>query len=187
MIIGLGHQAQVGKDTVGEFLEETYGYARTSFAHNLKEAAKNIFGWDDRHVHGDLKEVLDTFWGFTPRWALQNFGTEACMPVFGKDIWIKSLERQVVGDPLGRDWVITDVRFPAEAEIIKEWGGKVVRIDRPNREKIKTSGHVSEVALNEYEDWDHVLDNSGNFSELYRGIQDMLVALEGWGTGDEEV
>ena len=42
MIIGLGHQKQVGKDTVADYLVRTYDFEKVSFADSLKEVCKYI-------------------------------------------------------------------------------------------------------------------------------------------------
>lgn len=62
--------------------------------------------------------------------------------------------------PIYPNWIITDVRFPNEAKVIKDKGGIVIRV---NRECIgSTDNHLSETALDDYKDFDYVIANNGN-------------------------
>lgn len=177
IILGTGYRARVGKDTVGDYLEQQKGWRRTCFAASLKEAAKIIFGWTDEHVYGKLKEAIDPFWGFSPREALQKLGTDACRNHIHRDIWVKSVERRIKSDPEA-NWIVTDARFPNEVEAIKAWGGFVVRIDREFPDEISTVGHESEHALDTYKHWDEIISNNGTFQELYLKIEESLEKLE---------
>jgi hypothetical protein len=176
MIIGLGYKARVGKDTIGDYLEDRKGWGRTSFAASLKEACKTIFGLSDEQVYGNLKEVQDTFWNTTPREILQKVGTDALRNNYRQDIWVKSLERRVLSEP-NASWVITDVRFPNEAEAIKSWGGFIVRVDRPDAPGISTTGHSSEHAMDKYQHWDGIIKNTGSFTDLFENVDQVLEQL----------
>jgi len=58
MLIGITGYAQSGKDTVCDILRH-HGVVtnRYAFADPLKEACNALFGWDERHSFGELKEV----------------------------------------------------------------------------------------------------------------------------------
>src|SRR5579863_3132559 len=53
VIIGITGRKRSGKDTVGNYLVEHYGFVKVSFADTLKEACKIIFGFSDEQVYGD--------------------------------------------------------------------------------------------------------------------------------------
>lgn len=112
------------------------------------------------------------------------------------------------------NWIITDVRFPNEAQAIKDRGGVLIRVNRPlsllypkqwdrfikytsdkdgsfkqdedefkdylltgNKEeealyyKLK---HYSETALDNYKDWDYVIDNDGSITELIEKVKQVV-------------
>jgi hypothetical protein len=173
-IIGLGFEKRSGKDTVADFLVEDFGAIKMAFAGPLKAATKEIFGWDERHVNGDLKEVVDTFWGFTPRWALQKVGTEGIRDVIGRDTWTKRAQQLV--ERSGADVIVfTDVRFPEEAAFIEGMGGELWHVHRPAlhpprswfqrvRDLFKRV-HSSEKAMRRW-DWDRTLINGGSLADL---------------------
>lgn len=175
-IIGLGYQARSGKDSVGEYLVQFHNFKQTAFAESLKEACRAIFHLDDRHLYGELKEVVHPFWETTPRDILQRVGTEALRQGFDPEVWVKSCQLRVKRNPTA-SWVITDVRFPNEADAIKSWGGQVFRIDRPvipEDEDIATKLHASETSMINYDRWDGVISNVGTLNDLYIAAREAL-------------
>jgi len=56
-----------GKDVIADYLVSNYGYTKMSIATPLKEACRSIFQFNDDQLYGDLKNVIDHFWGLTPR------------------------------------------------------------------------------------------------------------------------
>ena len=141
MIIGFVGFIGCGKDTAADYLVNYHEFRRDSFANTLKDAVANIFGWDRTLLEGRTKESrewrdqLDLWWSerlnipvLTPRWVLQNWGTEVCRNHFHDDIWIASLENKL--RKTKDNIVISDVRFPNEMKAIRKSGGIVVRIKR---------------------------------------------------------
>ena len=141
MIVGFLGFIGSGKDTAADYLVNSYGFRRDSFANTLKDAVANVFGWDRTLLEGrttearEWREQVDTWWAdrlnmpnLTPRWVLQYWGTEVCRVGFHDDIWIASLENKLrkTSDSI----VISDVRFPNEINAIHKVGGIVVRIKR---------------------------------------------------------
>lgn len=141
MLIGFVGQIGAGKDTAADFLVNSHKFRRDSFANTLKDAVATIFGWDRTLLEGRTKESrewrdqVDTWWatrlnmpGLTPRFILQNWGTEVCRIGFHDDIWIASLENKL--RKTSDNIVITDVRFSNEIAAIHNAGGVIIRIKR---------------------------------------------------------
>jgi hypothetical protein len=140
MIIGVCGFIGSGKDTVADYLVNLHHFRRESFANTLKDAVSAVFGWDRTMLEGRTKqarewrEQQDNWWTnrlgivITPRWVLQNWGTEVCRNGFHDDIWIASLENKLRNST--DDIVISDCRFPNEIRSIKAAGGIVVRVTR---------------------------------------------------------
>jgi hypothetical protein len=176
-ILGLSGWARNGKDTVADHLISKYGYERISFAAPMKEAlyrlnpkitinnvvstpiriGVDIYGWDDLKTHGpEVRELL------------QRFGTEVGREMFGEDFWVNAAIDSIED---GSKVIVSDVRYPNEADAIKKLGGEVWRVVRPGFGA--ANGHASEHALNNYE-FDYILDNNSGMELLYDSVDSKL-------------
>ena len=172
VVVGISGKMGHGKDTVATMLKADLaklGYAGsatciTSFARALKCATTEIFGLSIEQLYGQQeKEVVDGRWGLSPRTILQTFGTEAMRSTFGPNLWPAALFANV--PPATKVVIITDVRFPNEADLIKRLDGVLVRVVRPTVESGST--HSSETALDDYPFLPHeYLHNAGTLSDL---------------------
>lgn len=168
MIIGLSGKAGAGKDTVGACLVQQHGFKQDAFARRLKDAANAIFGLSYDQLYGDLKEVVDPHWGAAPREILQKLGTECLRNGYDENVWVWALRR---GLKEGGHYVITDVRFPNEADAIRTWGGVIWRVERPGAcAHNGVAEHPSEIALDDYA-FDYKLANNASIEELYRNVR----------------
>ena len=111
MIIGICGLIGSGKGTVADILEQEHGFTKISFADSLKDAVAAVFSWPRNLLEGDTddsrawREQVDTWWAdrlgipnLTPRWVLQQWGTEVCRSSFHDEIWIASMERKLSSD-----------------------------------------------------------------------------------------
>ncbi|MEU7643324.1 hypothetical protein [Streptomyces huasconensis] len=174
-LIGLAGAARSGKDTAASFLTKD-GWQRRAFADLVREMLYQLNPWlPDDEVDGSfqLAGEVDRFgWEQVKkeypvvREYLQRCGTEAGRQVLGPDVWVDTLFRGF--ETWERPTVITDVRFPNEAEAIKKRRGLVVQVVRPDEAPIPESQHVSERAL---DDWpfDATVLNDG--SEVQLGVR----------------
>jgi len=141
MIIGICGLIGSGKDTIADYLQNIHQFRRESFAHSLKDAVAQIFGWDRELLEGRTKESrhwreqVDPWWAarlkmphLTPRHVLQVWGTEVARRSFHDDIWIAALENKL--RKTTDDVVISDCRFPNEIKSIRNAGGIVIRVVR---------------------------------------------------------
>ncbi len=139
MIIGICGLIGSGKGTVGDILVEQ-GYKKVSFADKLKDGVATIFGWNRAMLEGDTdesrtwREQTDEFWSnetkmeVTPRLVLQLFGTDCLRNGFYDGVWVSLLKKHILDNP--GDYVIPDVRFRNEQNMIRELGGKVWQVKR---------------------------------------------------------
>jgi hypothetical protein len=168
MLIGLGYAARSGKDTVASILASEFGFKRVAFADALKGACAEVFGLDDAQLHGKDKEVLDPFWNVTPREILQRVGTECFRNGYAQDVWIRALKRRIaVRLGGGLHTVVSDVRFPNEAQAILDWGGYPVLVERPGAGATGgIEGHASETSLTHWTGWAASILNNGSLAQL---------------------
>jgi len=141
MIIGICGFIGSGKDTVAEYLVNNKAFVRESYAGTLKDAVSNVFGWNREWLEGltpdsrEWREQVDPWWAerlriphLTPRWVLQQWGTDVCRKSFHNDIWIASVENKLRDNK--NNIVISDCRFPNEITSIKKQGGIVIWVRR---------------------------------------------------------
>lgn len=190
MIIGLNGRLKSGKDTTCEIIKELYAHAeRVSFADALKDSAAAALKLD-RDVLEELKNLEeislriafveddsineDLFnrvsdWTLTFREYLQLYGTEAHREIFGDNFWVDQV-LPVDIDHHDRLLVITDVRFPNEAERVKELGGVIWKIERSTQ--TRHAEHPSEQNIDSYVDV--FVSNNGTKLDLRNNVEKLL-------------
>lgn len=139
-IIAINGTIGSGKDTFSQVFIDA-GFHRVSFAETLKDAVSAIFGWDREMLEGSteesrkIREMPDPYWSakmnrpVTPRWVLQNFGTDVCRRYFHDNIWVFSAENKIRNIDTDKV-IITDCRFPNEIKMIRENNGIIVEVQR---------------------------------------------------------
>jgi len=161
MVIGLCGPAGSGKGEVAKLLSNFGKTYTLPFAKPLKAMAKS-FGWD-----GNKDEKGRKF--------LQLLGTEIGR-AYDQDYWVKRwaeeakmiLSAGVPGYPniLQYDILVADdTRFDNEADIIKSFGGFVVRLSGRKYDLGNNSTHASERGITESK-IDFTIDNSGTIEDL---------------------
>ena len=139
MIIGICGLIGSGKGSVGDILVEQ-GYTKVSFADKLKDGVATIFGYDRAMLEGDTdesrswREQTDEFWSketgrtITPRIILQEFGTDCMRNGYYDGVWVSLLKQQILNNP--GNYVVPDVRFRNEQDMIRELSGQIWRVQR---------------------------------------------------------
>lgn len=146
MLIGLCGLKGSGKDTLSDFLVDSYGFVKVSFADTLKDVLSLIFGWSREKLKGVdedsriWRESVDEYWSselniknFTPRYALTHVGTDLFRNHLCQDIWVK-VTKNKIREKLStlQNVVVTDCRFMNEVDLIRELGGVLIHIYRNN-------------------------------------------------------
>jgi hypothetical protein len=163
MIIGLCGAARSGKDTVASMLPfNTY-----AFAEPMKEACRVIFGWNDEHLHGELKDVVDPIFNTSPRHALQTLGTQWGRELVNSNIWLIAAQNKI---NQSENLILTDVRFDNEADLILSNGGIIIRVNRKGL--VGVLDHVSESGISSSK-ITFELDNNGSLNDLRQLVKNL--------------
>ncbi len=170
-LVGLCGGIGCGKSTAAEHLMEDYGFEELSFAQKLKDVCADLFNIPKENLFGTQEQKTEPIphlgvvpstvaymghpWGarvsqpWTGRWVLEWMGTNACRTVW-EPVWIESVRKQVedarengygFGNPVRH--VVSDVRFQNEADMIRQLGGIVVRVEVEGASH-ETTGHASD-------------------------------------------
>jgi hypothetical protein len=174
-IIGISGKATAGKDTVA------YYYSKYSkdhctilhFADSLKDCCQGLlipFGTYDMSLQ-ETKKLIIPWMGkdYTVRNLLQDVGN-AFRDSITPDFWVNIMIGKIaaINKNGSIDTIlIPDVRYPNEFRMIKDLGGEVWRVERPN---IEIMNHVSEIALDDYT-FDKVIENKGTITDLQNTIK----------------
>jgi len=164
-VLGLGHKARHGKNFVARAIIQHCAqdglYAKEyGFADALKVYCRVAFGMREKD----------------PR-LLQTVGTDIFRR-FNPDIWVRVLLDTIKEQ--GPDVaIITDMRFPNEADAVKALGGATMCVRRLNENGSlwlstdRDPAHESETALDLYDFDTYIEAHSGNLTGLtHRGIQE---------------
>jgi len=181
------------------WLEDQSEWQIRKFAGKLKDIAEHLTGIDiEKFEDQEFKKTnLSSEWDvpaevslvdgvvnigeyrpMTVREFLQKLGTNALRNGLHDNVWVNALFADYKLIEYGDDeqghypnWVITDTRFPNEAQAIKDKGGIVIRVDRPGVSPI--NDHPSEIGLDSWK-FDYKIVNNSDLFKLKFDIFNIL-------------
>jgi len=167
-------KAGVGKDTVGGFIidylkKRNYKPVRMAFAKYLKMYAMDYFNWDGSD---ETK----------PRDLLQELGTEVIRVKMNKPHFLvnRIIEDIEILSNYFDFFIVCDAREEKEITLLKDKFNNVFSI-KVNRDvdvlTDKQKKHFTETALDNYDDYDYVIDNNGSLDELRDKVDYILKEL----------
>jgi hypothetical protein len=194
MIISISGKIGSGKDTIAEIIKEKMpaaGWEVKKFAGKLKEVATLLTSipvdkFEDQSFkqtflpeewNRDFSEFIET--GvvryhknvpMTVRDLLQKLGTEAMRNGLHENVWVNALFSDYQNNS---NWIITDTRFPNEIDACVHRGAICIKVVRDSGNHIGTT-HASETALDDYNQWDYIVDNTGSVENLRRKVDEIL-------------
>jgi len=179
MVIGLTGKKGCGKDTVGDYLVRKYGFERMAFADALKQVCQTVFDLTMEQMTDTIKkEQMDERWDTTPRQLMQIVGTQLfrdklteCFPHLKGSIWVGIVKQKILRS--SKNIVLTDVRFENEAEMVRQFNGKLIQITRIDNNQ--SDKHVSE---NIHIQTNYMLENNQTVEELYQEIDKIIAECD---------
>lgn len=178
--------------------EEALQEAKSYYKYLLEKQGKYKVTYEVAVNTSIKKQVM------TPRLLMQLMGTECGREIIHPDIWVNSLfsnykedkgysykveplpnqniendnfKLKVTSGPIRYNngypnWIISDVRFLNEVRAIIKREGLLIRVER---DLSNTSNHESEIALDDFQEWDYIIDNTGSLEELIDKVKDILI------------
>lgn len=167
-------KARHGKDTTALAIKKAYKDKKLinlSYGSYIKMYAQNISDWDGKE---ETK----------PRELLQQLGTEIIRNTIDKNFFINRICEDIKVYSHFFDVItISDARFPDEIEIPKKTFKDVITIKviRNNFETTlneKETKHATETALDEFNDYDYIIENDGTIEELEEKVEKLVKKVE---------
>ena len=179
MIIGLVGFKEVGKSTAAEHLREMYCFERINFKDGM--LAQMLINFPD--FIPAFCRLMDKHYWDGRAWTFGRLNQEkpeawrAFMVNFGTDLW-RQIDNNIWVDKWGEKVqeynmvVADDVRFLNEAEKLKQMGGILIRLTRPD---VTTGGnHKSETEQNQIVADYTINVNVGDHAGLYAMLNQII-------------
>lgn len=165
-------KARAGKDTTASFIkkyavEHNLTCINLQFSYYIKMYAKMISNWDGSE---DSK----------PRTLLQQLGTEVIRNNIDNNFFINRIIDDIKVLSYFADIItISDARLPEELDIIKNTYPNSIRVhiirpDYDNNLETKESVHRTEIALNDYKEYELTIINDGSLEDLDNKVMDLF-------------
>lgn len=167
-------------NSLSTFRDIVTTWNRESFAKKLRHCLYSITGDNrvfalDDETKNSLSTIKDAEGNYyTIRQLLQKFGTEVGRSI-SPNLWVDILMRDYLkakSEGYEEDWIITDVRFENEANAVRDNGGVLIQIVRNTG---LNDQHISETALDDYKNFDIVIENNGSIDELIDEVHAFMI------------
>lgn len=157
-VFGISGKKTVGKDTLAKLMIDNADVVgcRVGFADALKEEVAKAVGKTPQFIETNKSQF---------RGILQWWGTDFRRYYEGDRYWVDKVIVKI--DEKIRQGckliIIPDVRFLSEAEALQDLGASLIRVARPI---VSVDNHSSEMELDGYNFWNHIVLNSGSLMHL---------------------
>ncbi len=169
-------KARHGKDTIALDIKNIYeqkGLKVINLAYGsyIKEYAKRISNWDGNE---ETK----------PRKLLQELGTDIIRKKIDNDLFVRRICEDIRVYSYYFDIItISDARFPNEMEWPKKNFDNVIniRVIRDGYDSVLSQNeqnHLTELALDEYNNYDYVIHNDGTLDDLNKKVLEVVRMVE---------
>lgn len=178
LLIGLAGPARSGKSTAADHLVRNHLLEHYAFADPLRSGLMEIFNLDPDDFEGERKEQPLDWLGRSPRELMQSMGTEWARQLVHPDVWVKIAEQNLnylqnsLSSVVG--FVVSDVRFENEAEFIRQRGGTILHISRPDAPAVNP--HASEAGIHVKQP-DLIVRNTSDREHLRYQIDDCVQVI----------
>jgi hypothetical protein len=170
-LVGLLGRSRVGKDTVADFIKETYPevpFTKMRLATPIKEAVCALYGFTPEQVEGPMKESIVPSIGTSPRLAMVHL-TQTMMelngPRFFSDRLFRGLDHIAAISLTHVIPIIPDIRYAHDVEEIRRRGGIVIKLERSG-----ATTHSWEQGIDDIQG-DFTIINNGSREDLYEQVR----------------
>lgn len=181
-ILAFGHKSRTGKDTATRLLIDYINkekpdivVERRAFADKVKDISYQLYKYHglqpanyyDKHPEARMVKLP----------LLKMDPVEVWVAVGNKvrDVYAETWVDIALLDCSADIVIVSDLRYPNEAEKIHQLGGACVKMER-NAAAIRDT--VADNALNEYQEWDKILQNNSTTEDLKQNLIKLIDELQ---------
>lgn len=176
-LFGITGKKFSGKSTLASMICMEDGAIEKAFANSLKEICSILYSVSINHFHDPLlKEKKLEGFNKSPREMMQKVGT-----IFRDEkddnednMWIRRMRMEItnmMSEGKRKVIVISDVRYPDEARMVRDFGGIIIRIiGNHTPGDLYEDKHSSETMM-EAIAVDKIVHNDGSKSDLKKKVQ----------------
>ena len=159
-------KARSGKNVISKIIEKSYSNKKCitiSFGHYIKDYAKRVSDWDGSEEN-------------KPRELLQQLGIELIKNKIDNKLFINRILEDIAVFSYFYDIIIvSDVRLVDELTALKEKypnsvSIRVIRNNYDNKLTDEEKKHLTEVVLDNYNNFDYIIENNENLEEKIKKI-----------------
>ena len=166
---GFAGGKETGKTTASKFLKRRFGYRIFSFADPIRKLMRAL--GVTKQYYTDDKDAIIPHLGKSARFCMQTLGTNWARKQISETIWLDMMARRLKDAKLHKYLItIDDVRFDNEAELVKEFGGFLIRVERGDT---PSDSHVSEAGISD-DLVDLAIENHGTVTELGLIMEELI-------------
>jgi len=202
-VILVSGKLQSGKNQFAEYLEKEYildnvKVKQDCFAQDLKDACKEDFKPLVTYLNKAIEDIRDCVEPYNQddeflsslmklrthdenfyenknditRILLQLYGTDIFRKRVDTDYWVKRMISKIKESDK-QVFIITDVRFPNEIDLVKaesDFDVVSIRVERDIDRSGSENEHESETALDDYKKFTYTVDNTGTLEDLWKAM-----------------
>jgi len=177
---GLKVEFMAVADPIKEMLAEPFGLERSKLFGNVDDKeSPTQYRWEKIPESIRSKEFAGRTGAMTVRDMMKFVGTDLVRQLFDQQIWVRSMCRRI--ERSQADVIlITDVRFPNEMAMVRDYGGRMMMVNGVQRAEnaLKKDIHSTENALDGFLEDDYVIENRKNDNSF--SLREKLKEVSEW-------
>jgi hypothetical protein len=180
-LIGIAGTQRVGKNVIAEFIKPELNREVVGIADLLKSVTILAFSLPEHVREGTKDDPMPELDFIAARKLFQVIGSFFRYEAFARigissdlTFWLWGLDRVLLKKQKAgqKRFLITDVRHDDECDYIRQCGGLILQVLRPNNPLRDQSGHTSEQGITVKPDY--LIINDGSLEELKQKAQTFL-------------
>lgn len=172
LLIGLAGRPGSGRNTIANYIALKHDFIKVSIEAPIKELVRTLFHHSYKHLD-QVKEVVDPCFDISPQNITQAI-KQSLQDHIDYNLWVVAAQRRARSIMTrGVSVVITDVKSNNEACMIRDNGGEMWHVVRPEVKQLRKPGDGVVTPRND----DKIVANTTTIGDLYQRVNLLCKAL----------